>query len=129
MTSAIDTIRSCKYLFLETISEPEGNKLRVVILEATTGEPLSKEQAAAELDPVLRTLLPGSCAIEPRTGCKRFELFWESYVGYSVINERTSTCRVREVKIPRLLVTGELRHCRPPGSLQALGNPLPGSHC
>jgi len=90
MTSEIDAIRSCEYLFLDAIGEPEENQLRVVILEATTGATPS-EQQLAEFGEPLRSILAGSKAIEHLDGCKRFELFWDNYVGYSVVNESYST--------------------------------------
>ena len=90
MTSIIDAIRSCKYLYLGAISEPRENQLRVVILEATTGSTLGEEKLAAVPDEVLRSVLAGSRSIEHLEGCRRFELFWESYIGYSVVNESYS---------------------------------------
>jgi hypothetical protein len=90
MTSAIDAIRSCKYLYLDAITEPQENQLRILILEATTGATLSEEQLVAEPDETLRSILTGSRAIEHIEGCKRFELFWASYIGYSVVNESYS---------------------------------------
>jgi hypothetical protein len=90
MTSEVDTIRSCKYLYLDAISEPEDNQLRIVILEATTGATLSEQQLAAEHDETIRSILAGSSAIKHLEGCKRFELFWKNYIGYSVVNESYS---------------------------------------
>ncbi len=90
MTSAQDTIGSCRYLYLYRITEPEDNQLRIVILEATTGAPLTQEQMTAETDEVLGSILAGSSPIEHTEGCKRFELLWENYIGYSVVNESYS---------------------------------------
>jgi hypothetical protein len=90
MTNEIDAIRSCKYLYLDAISEPEDNQLRIVILEATTGATVSEQQLAAEDNEAIRLILAGSKAIEHLEGCKKFELVWEIYIGYSVVNESYS---------------------------------------
>lgn len=89
MISAIDEILTCKYLYLDTITEPQDNQLRIVILEATLGAAVSEEQLAAE-PAELRSILTGSRPIEHASGSRRFELFWRSYIGYSVVNESYS---------------------------------------
>lgn len=108
MTSAIDAIRSCKYLYLGSITEPGENELRVATLEATTGDTLSEERLAAETDEALRKILAGSRAIEHLEGCKKFELFWPTYIGYSVVNESYSNGEPGESNgVGRLLVEYE----------------------
>ena len=90
MTDVIAAIRACKYLYLGAITEPEVNRLRVVLLEAVRGATLSAERLAAETDETIRSILAGSHAIEHLKGCKKFELLWDSYIGYSVVNESYS---------------------------------------
>lgn len=90
MTSEIDAIRSCKYLYLDAIREPEDNQLCVVILEAAAGARLGEKQLRAEHDETIRSLLADSRVIDHLEGCKKFELFWPSYIGYSVVNESYS---------------------------------------
>jgi hypothetical protein len=74
MMSAFDAIGSCKYLYLDAVSEPQINRLRVVILEAATGDTLSEEVLAAHTDETVRSVLAGSRAIEHLPGCRKFEL-------------------------------------------------------
>ena len=90
MSDATDAIRSCEYLYLETVREPQDNQLRITILEAVAGERISEARLAAEHDEVLRSILAGSREIGHFDGCRKFELFWESYISYSVVNESYS---------------------------------------
>ena len=90
MTSEIDAVQCCKYLYLDTVSEPEENSLRVVVLEATIGATPIEQPLTAEHYEAIRPLLAGSRAIEHLAGCKKFELLWDSYIGYSVVNESYS---------------------------------------
>jgi hypothetical protein len=87
VNAQVEAIRACKYLYLHAISEPEMNSLRVVLHEAKVGSPPTAEQLAEEALPEVRELLAGSKAIVHGLGCQVFELFWPSYVGYSVENE------------------------------------------
>jgi len=83
----IEAIRSAKYLYLGSISEPEDNCLRLVILEATSD--LSPNQAMEQLE--VPGLPAGSFSeakpILHGPGCRIFEIVWESYIGYAVQNE------------------------------------------
>ncbi|PKO63810.1 MAG: hypothetical protein CVU23_09535 [Betaproteobacteria bacterium HGW-Betaproteobacteria-17] len=90
MTSVVDAIRSCKYLYLDAIREPEENQLSIVLLEAIAGATLTEEDFAAEPNESIRAMLAGSKAIEHVEGCMRFELSWQRYIGYSVVNESYS---------------------------------------
>lgn len=83
-------IRSCSYLYLEALTEPSVNELRIVLLEAVAGPPVSADELASESDPVLRSILVGARNIDHLPGCRRFELVWKSYIGYSVVNESYS---------------------------------------
>lgn len=88
--SLIDSIRSCEYLYLESITEPRVNEIRVVLLEAVAGPVIDADKLAAESDPVLRSIRVGAREIDHFPGCRRFELVWKSYIGYSVVNESYS---------------------------------------
>jgi hypothetical protein len=90
MPAEIDEIESCKYLYLGSIEEPEENQLRIVLLEATTSARIGAERMASESDEILRSLLADAEAIVHIEGCKKFELSWENYIGYSVVNESYS---------------------------------------
>jgi hypothetical protein len=90
MVSVIEAIRSCSYLYLDAITELQVNQLRIVILEARAGAVISEAELQAEPDETLRSTLKGSRAIAHFEGCRKFELFWESYIGYSVVNESYS---------------------------------------
>ena len=97
MPAVIDAIRACEYLFLGAVSEPEENQLRVVLLEATTGAKPSEKEVAerfAEFPEPERTrlteLLVRSNVIDHFEGCQKFELLWDNYIGYSVVNESYS---------------------------------------
>jgi hypothetical protein len=76
MTSTLAQINECRYLCLSQLAEPEENCLHLVIEEASVGAPIAGEGPVAQAAP-----------IEHRKGDRVFELFWPSYVGYSVRNE------------------------------------------
>jgi len=86
MDSQVEAIRSAKYLYMDSISEPQDNCLRLVILEATRDVLPGQMAGPAEV-----TALPGPfSAARPilhGTGCRIFEIVWESYIGYAVQNE------------------------------------------
>lgn len=96
MDAQIEAIRSCKYLYLQSISEPEVNRLRVVILEATSDATVGETiglSGSLEMPPgpfsTARPILHGP-------GCRIFELFWDSYIGYAVQNESYSVAEPEE---------------------------------
>jgi hypothetical protein len=89
MTSTIDRLRSCKYIYLDSITEPQDNKLRIVLLEAATGSELTVEQLE-KYEESLRSILSRTNSIEHLKGCSKFELLWENYIGYSIVNESYS---------------------------------------
>jgi hypothetical protein len=70
----------CKYLYLREIGEPRDNQLRVVVEEADASPfPESRKIAGArftELHP-----------IESGENCRLFEIIWENYIAYDVVNE------------------------------------------
>jgi hypothetical protein len=90
MPADIESIRSCKYLQLGSVSETSANGLRIVLQEAVAGEAVEDEALASASTPELRELLESSRPIVHQAGCRVFELIWASYIGYSVENESFS---------------------------------------
>jgi hypothetical protein len=90
MESLADRIRSCDYLYLGSLTEPTVNELKVVLLEGIAGPPIDANTLASESDPVIRSLLVGSRRVDHLPGCRRFQLVWKTYIGYSVVDESYS---------------------------------------
>ena len=86
MDDLLDELRRCKHLFLETLTEPAVNQLRVVLAEGTLGAPVGADDLVSEAEPE-RSLLVGARPIVQSADSTRFELIWRSYIGYSVLNE------------------------------------------
>lgn len=72
-----DEINFCKYLYLKEISEPEDNSLRVVIEEAIAGDKSGVVSDAG---------LSGNEIIVTDES-RVFEIYFDSYIGYSVVDE------------------------------------------
>jgi hypothetical protein len=70
----------CKWLFLREISEPEDNSLRLLVEEARTGD-------IAEDITISGVTLQGLRKVEHDDSCRVFEVTWETYICYSVVNE------------------------------------------
>lgn len=87
MDPNIAAIRSCKYLSLHSISEPDEGGLRLVIHEAKAGGPVDDATLAAEPLKEVQELLRGCSAITHGPGCRVFEVMWDSYIAYAVENE------------------------------------------
>ena len=87
MNSNIAAIRTCEYLFLHSVSEPEEGGVQIVVHEATTGGRVSSEVLEAEPLPELRKILAGSRSIVHSAECKVFTITWPKYIGYSMENE------------------------------------------
>ncbi|HRS09849.1 MAG TPA: hypothetical protein P5068_01970 [Sedimentisphaerales bacterium] len=78
--SLIDQINQHEYLYLATIGEPGNNTLCLVIEEAKLGEP--------EADAMVGDIpLPGSRPIISDADCCAYEIFFDSYIAYSVRDE------------------------------------------
>ena len=73
-------IDSCKYLYLREIGEPRDNQLRVVVEEAGTDpSPESRAIAGAAFTELH--------VIESDENSRLFEIIWEDYIAYDVMNE------------------------------------------
>lgn len=102
MIKELDLVRACKYLYLNELTEPSDNELRIVFAEAVSGE-LVDPQTMAD-DPVLQKMLSGARAIVQTPQSKVFELYWPTYVAYSVRNESFVSSDKYEEFEGRLLV-------------------------
>ena len=99
-----DEIDSCKFVYLRYLGEPEDNALRIVIEEAKADGP------AQDVEVLPGHVLSGSRAIESDETCRTFELFWSSYVAYSVRNESFCTLDNSEVHEGRLFCVYSKSH-------------------
>lgn len=65
----------------------DDGRLRLVLLEATSGGAIDAEKLGFDSPPELIGILEGARAIEHLPGCRIFDVRWSSYIAYSVINE------------------------------------------
>ena len=73
-------INACRALFLADIQELGRNALKLVVAEGQpVGSPETIEVGGVEI--------PNCTRVEPTDDTAVFELTWEQYVGYAVINE------------------------------------------
>jgi hypothetical protein len=73
-------INSCEYLFLREISEPEENRLRLLLEEArASGIPTSMIVAGVEIKDCRSVLSTDTSRL--------FEINWDTYIAYSVRDE------------------------------------------
>jgi hypothetical protein len=80
MRNAQNELESCGSIFLEELGEPTTNGLRVIVAEGMTAPAAqAMELGGARLD--------GLHAVSPTPQSRRFELQWEQYVAYCVVNE------------------------------------------
>ncbi|TDM05372.1 MAG: hypothetical protein C4K60_11295 [Ideonella sp. MAG2] len=91
MDIATHPIQTCAHLFLSSLNEPQCNTLRLIVLEAgpctlpnLTGVATS-EQTDRSDPPV-----SGAIRVNHLSAHRSFELYWDSYVAYSVRNESYS---------------------------------------
>ena len=77
-------VDQCAYLNLREIGEPEYNSLRLVVEEMRAG-------VVTEDLVIAGTNLGATRRIEHTEECRVFEIFWESYIAYSVVNESYAT--------------------------------------
>jgi len=80
MTYVASEINECRSLFLAEIQELGRNSLKLVVAEGlAVGEPESIKVGGVEIRDCTR--------IDTTKESRIFELAWECYVGYSVLNE------------------------------------------
>jgi hypothetical protein len=88
MNSVIEAIQRCEWLFLRSIHDLGDNTLRLVVEEARAGvQATTENNPDAKSVPGLQDILQGARLIEHAEGCSVFEIYWDSYVAYSVRNE------------------------------------------
>jgi hypothetical protein len=87
MNSPSLAIDDCKYLYLDSISEPDEGGILLVIKEASAGGEVRQDVLESETIPELRAILTGCLSIEHGLGCKVFKIYWSSYIAYAVENE------------------------------------------
>jgi len=73
-------IDTCEYLFLRELSEPKENSLRLLVEEAKP-DVLTVPITAGEVE------FGQGRPVHSTEACRLFEIFWDSYVAYSVRNE------------------------------------------
>jgi hypothetical protein len=89
--SELDSLDSVKYLYLQELSEPRDNALRIVVQEAVLNRANSVGSIHPEL-PELNEILKGASPIESTPTCRTFELTWKHYVAYLVAEECVGSC-------------------------------------
>lgn len=76
----IDQINQHQHTYVEELTEPDENLLRIVIAEAIVGD------EPEDLD-IGGTVLSGCKPIYSDESCCRYEVIFDHYVAYSVLNE------------------------------------------
>jgi hypothetical protein len=76
-------IDACEWIFAREISEPRENVLRIVVQEATVSQ-------VEEPIQVGRQTITGR-RVRSNASHRMFEVLWERYIAYSVLNESFST--------------------------------------
>lgn len=77
---ALAALDACEYLFLSEIEELDSNGLRLVVTEG---------RRAGESEPIQAggAVIPGGTRIDVTDESTAFEVVWNKYVAYSVMNE------------------------------------------
>jgi hypothetical protein len=100
----VAAIQTCSWLYLQEIVEPDENELRIVVVEAKSGAPADESMLGSEEPDVLKEILREARPIVHGSGCRVFEIFWPSYIAYSVRNESYTSLDPYEEKEGRLFV-------------------------
>ena len=84
--AALEALNSVEYLYLQQLTEPRDNSLRIVVQEAVDNR---SGQIGSDLPdlPELSEVLKDSWPIESIEGCKTFDLYWMHYAAYLVTEE------------------------------------------
>jgi hypothetical protein len=83
-TSPLQELDSCDHLYLNSISEPETNTLRLVLSEGIVSD-------RAETIVIGDAEIPDVRLIEVTAASRHFEVVWDSYISYAVRNESYCT--------------------------------------
>lgn len=84
--AALDELNAVKYLYLQQLTEPRDNSLRLVVQEAVDNRSGQVRSGLPDL-PELAEILKHSWPIESTEGCKTFALYWKRYAAYLVTEE------------------------------------------
>jgi len=87
----LNSLDSVTYLYLQELSEPRDNSLRLVVDEAISSPSGSVRDDQLGL-PELRDMLTNVQAIETTESCRSFELTWKHCVAYLVTEECAGSC-------------------------------------
>jgi hypothetical protein len=79
-SSPIEDLDSCKYLYLDGISEPETNSLRLVLIEGIVSD-RTETLVIGDAD------IPDVRPVEVTEASRHFEVIWDSYISFSVRDE------------------------------------------
>ena len=85
-----DLLNRAEHYYLRDISEPRDNSLRLVIEQAVLNRGGKPREIANEL-PEVRAIKTDTFPIESIVGCKTFELVWDQYAAYLVVEELAGT--------------------------------------
>jgi len=83
-SSPLEELDSCKYLYLDSISEPETNTLLLVFSEGIVSD-------RTETLVIGDAEIPDVRPIEVTAVSRHFEVVWDSYISYAVRNESYCT--------------------------------------
>ena len=78
--SVTDELDACGYLYLEEISEPHANGLRLILSEGVVAD-------RTETLTIGNTEISDIRPVEVTDASKWFEVVWDTYISYSVRNE------------------------------------------
>jgi hypothetical protein len=88
-----DQLNAHRYLYLTHLEEPEDNALRLIVTEARRGEPSDAPDPSLE---GLGRLATGTRPIVADERCAVYELHFEDYIAYAVLNESFIVADERE---------------------------------
>jgi hypothetical protein len=91
--AALEALNAAKYLYLQQLTEPRDNSLRIVVQEAVVNRSGQVRSDLPDL-PELAKILKDSWPIESIAGCKTFDLYWKRYAAYLVTEEMVGSTAV-----------------------------------
>lgn len=87
-----EEVSNCRYLFLENLSEPRANALKIEIADGRVSHVSVPVEIAGQS-------LGESRPVHTDESCERFELTWNSYVLYQVTDESYGKKEQSEIEI------------------------------
>lgn len=93
--SAVEQLESVQYLYLQELSEPRANALKLVVQEAKVNRSgHAKLDPEIAVRPELEAILKNSSPVESVEGSRTFELYWKHYAAYLVTEELVGSSSV-----------------------------------